>query len=318
MENAKTSVMIRFSIILFGLIHGACTYAQDQPKTLLWKVTKKGIKNQSYLFGTFHEANPSFVNSLTNAKNKLSESDILFVEQKISTGQPRIAQTRVTWNFEKWHAILTKEQQAIFREFVEKIADTTCYSQSPFELLLGITRNYMQTFCKTDSGFNELMDNYIENLALQGNKQVYSLDNNQQHIIEETSDRLKKSQDTIYASNCTMGMKSTLEGDTAACAFITAYRNLDINYNLDSMVLENAANKSLLVDRNNHWILTLNKAFASRNCFVAVGYMHLCFKQGLIQQLRKLGYTVTPVPSKISKGDKIKMTHLFTRIISIS
>lgn len=42
----------------------------------------------------------------------------------------------------------------------------------------------------------------------------------------------------------------------------------------------------------------IDKAFLQNNCFVAVGFKHLFYKQGLIQLLRNSGYTVTPNPAK--------------------
>ena len=291
--------MVKFLFTLAVFLIVTLVYGQDHPQTLLWKVTKKGNKNQSYLFGTFHEVSPAFFNSLANAVSKLNESDILFVEQQIAPVQHFTVQNKSFWNFERWQTVLTKEQQNIFQEFVEKIADTSCYTQSPFELLLGITRFYLQTVCETDTGLSDLMDNYIEKLALKENKRVYSLDRNQQAIINSTSEKSNKQQDILYAANCIVGMKTTLDRDLAGCEFITAYQNLDVDYKLDTNLNQNAVDKPLLIDRNRNWSVILDKAFSSSNCFVAVGFRHLCYKEGLIQQLRKSGYEVTPIPARL-------------------
>lgn len=87
-----------------------------------------------------------------------------------------------------------------------------------------------------------------------------------------------------------------LENNLEHCAIITAYKNFDIDYELDKEITSQSPDYSLLVNRNQSWIPVLDKAFSVHRCFVAVGFRHLFYKQGLIQQLRKLGYTVEPIP----------------------
>jgi hypothetical protein len=291
--------MTKVLFLLSGLFFATLVYGQDHPKTLLWKITKKGNINESYLFGTFHEVSPKFFNSLSNAVNKLHKSDILFVEERIPAMEQLPAKEDSAWSSEKWKAILTKEQEDIFREFIEKIADTTCYTQSPLELLIGINRNYLLTFCETDTGFTELMDHHIEKLALKEDKQVHSLDINQNALINSISKRLSKQQDSLYAVSCILGMKSTLDSNLSACEIINTYKTFDIDYALDTDLKRSSADTLLLIDRNNKWTVILDNAFSSGNCFVAVGFRHLCYKQGLVQQLRKIGYEVTPIPARL-------------------
>jgi uncharacterized protein YbaP (TraB family) len=56
--------------------------------------------------------------------------------------------------------------------------------------------------------------------------------------------------------------------------------------------------KPLLDDRNNYWMQQLPKLMKEQSLFVAVGALHLVGETGLVQQLRKKGYTVTPVNIK--------------------
>jgi uncharacterized protein YbaP (TraB family) len=58
-------------------------------------------------------------------------------------------------------------------------------------------------------------------------------------------------------------------------------------------------NKDLLLDRRNkNWVSQLKKIMAAQSVFVAVGAGHLPGKMGLIQLLRKAGYTVKPLLNK--------------------
>ena len=55
---------------------------------------------------------------------------------------------------------------------------------------------------------------------------------------------------------------------------------------------------SLLYDRNRKWLDTLPSILDHHNAFIAVGAGHLAGKQGLVEQLRKLGYDVTWMNSR--------------------
>ena len=86
-----------------------------------------------------------------------------------------------------------------------------------------------------------------------------------------------------------------LDDDTSGCKLAEEYKNLNIDYQLG---IKDHQNPFELTERNDRWMAVLNEAFEKNSCFVAVGFRHLMYKQGLIQQLRKLGYSVKPIPSR--------------------
>ena len=51
----------------------------------------------------------------------------------------------------------------------------------------------------------------------------------------------------------------------------------------------------LLDDRNKNWIPKIEKLIAKKRTFIAVGAGHLGGPKGVIQLLRKEGYTLTPI-----------------------
>jgi uncharacterized protein YbaP (TraB family) len=53
----------------------------------------------------------------------------------------------------------------------------------------------------------------------------------------------------------------------------------------------------LVTDRNREWIKILPTIFEKRKVFVAVGLFHLYYQCGMLEQLRKAGFTVKPVLS---------------------
>lgn len=59
-------------------------------------------------------------------------------------------------------------------------------------------------------------------------------------------------------------------------------------------------NTLIIDDRNNHWMKRIPNLLEKSSCFIAVGAGHLIGEKGLINQLRKLNYTVVPI-NEISK-----------------
>ena len=290
------SKMKRVSFLFTLIIIPTLIYGQNTPKTLFWKITKPGSKYESFLFGTFHEVNPAFFDSLTYVVNKLKQSDILLVEESISESKAPILTKQPAWTFEKWNAVLTNEQKQIFNRFAKKSEDTSYYNLNPLMLSLTTSRLYFTNFCQSDRPFTELMDHHIERVAKNYNKNVYSLDIDQRIILRDVAEKLTSQQDSLYTTYSIHAMQSMLNDDFSDCKILNDYKNLAINYQLDLDLTLHPNYSILLAQRNVRWTMIMDKLLSVNNCFIAVGFRHLMYKEGLIQQLRKLGYEVSPIP----------------------
>ena len=58
-------------------------------------------------------------------------------------------------------------------------------------------------------------------------------------------------------------------------------------------IKENGDMDFLIKKRNDNWMQTLPALFKKQSNFVAVGALHLAGPDGLVEQLKKMGYTVT-------------------------
>ena len=97
----------------------------------------------------------------------------------------------------------------------------------------------------------------------------------------------------------------SLEGDEVAITMlrelVTDYMEEDIQgmeklYS-DEEYMGEEERDLLLTNRNNNWIKKMPKIMKKKSTFFAVGSAHLIGEIGLIERLRKLGYTVTPIYS---------------------
>ena len=280
-----------------ALLFGTFAAAQNVPKTLLWEVTKGGSTHKSYLFGTFHDVTPAFFNTLSNAVSKLNASDILFVEEQRSPASDSCRLKNFSaWSMKEWKAFLSPQQDSTFSAFVAKADDSMYYRLSPFYLTLVLGRLYMQNFCETDTVFDELMDHYIEKLALKGKKTVRSLDEKQMKILQRANAGMRNHEDSVYAATGIELMQNMLNNDVTGCEVMNTYKRFEVDYKLDSGLTGKPDERVLLIERNNRWLRILDAAFSRESCFVAVGLRHLFYKQGLVQLLRSRGYTVKPIP----------------------
>lgn len=287
-------------IFVFTLVFSTTLlYAQNTPKTLLWKITKAGNNHASFLFGTFHEVSPTFFDSLPEVVSTLKQADILLVEESISESNISTSTQQPKWSLEKWNAVLTIEQKQTFNQFVKKAEDTSYYNLNPLLLSLTTSRLYLTNFCQSEKPFTQLMDHHIEKMAKNFNKRVYSLDINQQILLENAAEKLTPKQDSLYTSYSMRSMQCMLDEDFSDCRIMHEYKNFDINYKLDSNLTESPSLSLLLSERNMKWATKLDELLSIKSCFVAVGFRHLMYKEGIIKQLRNLGYKVSPVPIQL-------------------
>ncbi|MGF7229849.1 TraB/GumN family protein [Arachidicoccus sp.] len=70
---------------------------------------------------------------------------------------------------------------------------------------------------------------------------------------------------------------------------------LNINYDFQYKVKSIMNDYGGVIARNKLWISRLPQLIKAQSCFIVVGLDHLKYNFGLIKQLRKLGYKVTPV-----------------------
>lgn len=293
----KNATMPKFLFIIIAFLFIPNLYGQNKPNTILWEVTsnKSGLK--SYLFGTLHEVDTAFFRTLTNSMDKLKTSEIVFVEEiNSSSDTSNLFKKLSLWKKQKWDSLLSTDQKLTFEKFIVKAERNDFYNLPPLILSRTIVGIYFTEFCQSsNSYFNNSLDAKIEQLGNEFKKPVFSLDKKQTDILKSNSLSIDTKLNLKYAESTIEFMSKMLNDDFNACSLITKYKSFDIDYqlNLDLTKLEN--HSPLLIDRNNKWIKILNKSLKEHHCFIAVGFRHLFYKQGLIQQLRALGYTVRPI-----------------------
>lgn len=286
---------ILFLVLLSGIFQ---TNAQ-----LLWKISGNGLKKPSYLFGTHHLAPLSILDSIPAFNDAFSSCPIVYGEVVIGDKETIKKDTKKNYEsmiappdstldlllsedlYKKLDSI-TQKNMNLTADQIKKLKPAAIYIQ----LIMIKSLKYFKDF-----NLNEQLDEVIQRRALSANKQIRSFETSKQqsNILYDTP--VKKQLETLKAiielyDECDQYIKRTKE------AYMTQDINTLINLlNNETFGLNDNNPKNSSDERNLNWNEQLKQILPKDGpVFIAVGAGHLPGKNGLIELLRKQGYTVEP------------------------
>lgn len=265
---------------------------------LFWKITGNGLQKTSYLFGTHHVIDMEHIKDFDKIYAISGQTDAVVGELDIndSTMQEKMMQASTMKN-ETIKDLLSPE------DF--ELAD------NEFKQLLGVGMDKL-------GKFKPAMLNTLYAVALFMN--VMEIDKQPEAI------------DILFQKNARTHGKVVIPLETAEFQFNILYntfslkrqaemlikdirekqKDIEIIKQMNSFYLAGDMDKMekldkeddnmapeeryLIMDkRNANWLKQLPVLMNTQSCFVAVGFLHLIGEKGLINQLKKAGYTVEPM-----------------------
>ena len=145
-------------------------------------------------------------------------------------------------------------------------------------------------------GYNptEQLDTYFQQQGKQTGKTITPLE-----TVEEQAQLLYCSTPIAYQAESLVEMLKEPENAIQLTKDLTeayAAGDLDKMLTLSNQDSEHPEfMKALLDKRNANWLTKLPEIMSQAPTFIAVGALHLAGQQGIVEGLRNLGYTVTPV-----------------------
>ena len=280
-------------ILLTNIAFGKKAVASDTltTNTILFKVTHPSTNKISFLFGTHHAFGKSFFDSLQNATEALKSSDLLIKENLNVPGHLAEDIINERRAITKWSKFLSKEDF----EFVNNIFATSKLDfnkMTPTELHTFLSRYYKERVClsKYSSDTYLSVDDYIGSVAEEHQLDLIGLETTEEQIelINKDVEGMPRKVHKKRLSRMIARIKSNRNDN---CSEIDWYRNMDFDYQFN----QPCQNTLMFTDRNSKWMSQIKEYLKSNNCFIVVGLSHLMFECGLINQLNKLGYTITPI-----------------------
>lgn len=294
---------IAFSV-LFLLCNFMFVVAQGSGKypALLWKISGKGLKKDSYLYGTMHVSNRVAYHLSDQFFEALNNSDVVGLETNPSEwlyNMELIGELGKASGVGLYSPYSGNFYQSVFgMKFPDKQVYQTILSFDPelINALLYRTDKNQENFQE-----NTYIDLFIFQAASKLNKTVISLEDFRKAEIMAKmaqvpdSDLSGKAEETDYTGRDFSGISQKIED---------AYRRGDLDA-IDSLsILTESKNMQtyLLHQRNIYFVNTIDSVLKSnKSLFSGVGAAHLPGQKGVIELLRSKGYAVEPVFPKQSK-----------------
>ncbi|MEO6837093.1 MAG: TraB/GumN family protein [Ginsengibacter sp.] len=278
---------------------------QKNDNTLLWKVSGNGLKKPSFLFGTFHLLCKDDIHFSDQLKKAVKVSDEIYME--LNLGDPTVMLSGMLYmnmkDGKKLDDLYTPEEYKRLQNYFSdtlKMPIMLLQSAKPYFLVALLYPRMMN--CSNPSGVEE----ELVNLAKEEKKGIQGL---------ETMQFQASVFDSIPYE---WQAKELLKNIDSFSVYKDEFKTmLDFykNQQLDS--LQSSLSKSefgsdkyndlLLNDRNKRWVGQLKDIMKKQSVFVAVGAGHLVGDYGLINLLKKAGYTVEPLENKKFSSDKAEM-----------
>ncbi len=264
--------------------------------TLLWEVSGKGLTKSSFLFGTFHLMCKDDINFSNPLKAAVGNAEKIYMEMDmddpaVMLGGMMLMTMKDGKTLKDFYT--EDEFKKLNQFFKDSLHMPLALMQSikPFFLMAMLYPKMMP--CKKVSGVEE----ELMKLAKINKKEILGL---------ETMEFQSAVFDSIpYQEQATELLKS-IDSMAAYTKYFDTMVNVYKNQQL--AVMETLFNKSefgmqehqdiLLDSRNKNWVNQLKNIMKKESVFVAVGAGHLPGDNGLINLLKKEGYTVRPLFNK--------------------
>lgn len=278
------------TLMLFMLVFQAFANEKEE-KSLLWKISGNGLKENSYLFGTIHMICKDKFYMDERIENALASSKVLAMELNMADPNLMAEMQKLSVNpgFANIKGEFSAEQASALDKFL-----TTSYGAGLDQL--GILKPFVLSSmvlvkmlpCTEQSSY-EL---FLTEKAKEQSKTVKGLETVafQMGVFDQIPQKLQIDE---------LGkMVTNPEGMEEFDKLVGAYLDQDLD-RLYDLITENDMFREygnlLLEDRNKNWIPKIEEMVKEQTTFIAVGSGHLGSDTGVIALLRKAGYTVEAV-----------------------
>ncbi len=303
--------MKKWSVGLLMAMTSLVTIGQEKNKaafnTLLWQVSGNGLPRPSYLFGTIHMICSEDAGLSDSLKSAIKNSDLVYFEVDMDNlfemiGVMRKMKMR---NDTTLADLLSKEDYEKIKKYFED--KETLLPFSVLETYKPLLAASMLMEGSTDCETPEAMEEVIMKEAKQHGKNVKGLETMafQMSIFDTIPYKMQALQLLKYVDDAGKGNSDNKEYDN----LMQAYKDQDLSKleELTKTTDMGIANFTdiLLYNRNRNWVEKLKTIMPDHSVVIAVGAGHLPGDKGVINLLRKAGYTVKPVSNKIRRSNQI-------------
>ena len=280
------------SLLLMGTVN---PMVQAQDKALLYKVTGNGLAKPSYLYGTFHLICPADLQITDVMKKAVGDAQQVYLELDMDDpGMMGQMQKAVMMSGRKTiKDLLSADDYTVLDNYLKQKMGMGLAQMGMFKPIGIMSMMYMTMLpCQPAS-----YDLTFAKMAADEKKEVFGLES----VEAEMAALDKVPMDEQLKGLVDMARKPE-EAKKEFDELISIYKAHDIDKLMGAMKTSKFSGgdfaqveESLLGERNASWIPVIEKAAKDKPTFFAFGAGHLGDKKGIVNLLRKKGYTVMPV-----------------------
>ncbi len=298
---------MRLSILFFMIF--SCSVTAQEENSLLWEVSGNGLEKSSYLYGTMHVSkkiafrlddvfyealDSSDIVALESDPDTWLESENLASNMRLSYGLGNALKGFYTYSFKVKNP--RKENIGSYLAYEDRIVNGILYR----------TNDFSQNFEE-----ETYLDMFIYQAGKKYDKPIVALED-----IEESAALVGRASLNAMKQKPDEWLQKKMQLQNPMFLMEDAYRERNINLldSLDNAMYTGHYLKNMLHIRNENMTKSLDSVMHLGKVFAGIGAAHLPGEKGVINLLRKKGYRVKALTSKLSyKGKKIK-TQLETKV----
>lgn len=289
--STQTKKMLSIGLLLTGL--SGIVQAQDH--ALLYKVTGPGLTQPSYLYGTFHLICPTDLTITDAIQQAMDSTQQVYLELDMDDpammGSMQKAMLMPGGKTVK--DLLSPDDYTVLDNYLKQKMNMGLAQLGMLKPIGLMSMMYMTMLpCQPAS-----YDLTFAQMAAKDKKEVLGL---------ESLDAELAAMDKIPMEEQLKGLVDMAKKPDAAkkefTNMVEIYKSHDLAKLMNTMKTSQFSGadfsqfeESLLADRNANWIPVIEKAAKEKPTFFAFGAGHLGNEKGVVNLLRKKGYTVKPV-----------------------
>ena len=279
---------------------------------LLYRISGNGLKNPSFLMGTYHLAPSSFTDSIPGFKTSFDAAAQVcgeILEENMM--QPEVAaklqEAMMLPEGMTIQKMLTQQEMDALNVFTKELMGVDFTNPMVGGQLGKMTPNALSTqftlmmYLKHMKDFNvqDAIDYYVQVLGKESGKKVLGLESVDDQVVALfKSQTLERQKELLMCMVNNKDYMLQLSDDLTKAYFRQDLNALEeitdrkMNDQCDNTDEENAV---LITDRNANWLKKMPAIMSEAPTFFAVGAAHLTGEKGLLQLLKGAGYEVAPV-----------------------
>ena len=286
----KKYALFIFSMFIISLVAHAQERQSEQ--SLLWRISGKGLKKPSFLFGTIHLICPEDYLWTDKMKQSLTASEKVCFEMDLDDTKLMMSASDgfIATDGRRLKDYYSPEQYQLLKKFIkDSIGMDISVLQQMKPIALESIISMKTTKCMNPVSYEET----IMKTAKAAGKEILGLEDPSEQISA-----LDSMPSDSVAKEVFEEIRDFAQNKQAYSEMVTAYKHQQLKVLYEKITTVKGQGDDmhvLLDDRNKKWISRIIEKMSKSSVFFAVGAGHLPGDKGVIHLLRAAGYTLEPI-----------------------